>query len=152
MRRLTGDYRGRGPGPAGGAGHLPGPRAPGQAEAAALNESGTLSRIRGDLGQARACHQQALDLARQIGTRWRRRTRWPAWAACALAAGHTATAEDLLRQALAIFQRIGAAETAGLTAELDALPGTTIRPPPPPHDSGSCDSDGVRANHGNPVP
>ena len=37
------------------------------AEVMALNESGTLSRARGDLSQARACHQQALDLARRTG-------------------------------------------------------------------------------------
>jgi Tfp pilus assembly protein PilF len=40
---------------------------------------------------------------------------------CALAAGHAAQAEVLLRQALEIFQRIGAAETAEVSAELDAL-------------------------------
>jgi hypothetical protein len=43
---------------------------------------------------------------------------------CAPAAGRTPEAEDRPRQALAIFQRIGAAETAGVSAELDALPGT----------------------------
>jgi hypothetical protein len=39
------------------------------------------------------------------------------------AAGRTAEAEDRLRQALAILQRIGAAEAAGVSAERDALPG-----------------------------
>ena len=34
----------------------------------ALNEAGALSRTRGDLGRAWSCHQQALDLARQIGS------------------------------------------------------------------------------------
>ena len=38
----------------------------------------------------------------------------------ALAAGHTDEAADMLRQALEIFQKIGAAETAGVSAELDA--------------------------------
>ena len=43
----------------------------------------------------------------------------------ALAAGHAAQAETLLRQALEIFQRIGAAEAPELLAELDAF----TRPP-----------------------
>jgi hypothetical protein len=43
---------------------------------------------------------------------------------CALADGHTAEAEETLRQALAIFQQIRAAETADVSAELDALQGT----------------------------
>jgi hypothetical protein len=47
---------------------------------------------------------------------------------CALGAGRPAEAEGTLRQALEIFQRIGAAEAAGVAAELDALPG---RPGPP---------------------
>ena len=37
--------------------------------------------------------------------------------------GRTAEAEDRLRQALAIFQRIGAAGATDGTAELDALSG-----------------------------
>ena len=43
---------------------------------------------------------------------------------CARAPGRTAEAGKTLRQALAIFQRIGAAEAADVSAELDALPGT----------------------------
>jgi hypothetical protein len=43
---------------------------------------------------------------------------------CARAAGRTAEAEDRLRQALAILRRIGAAEAADISAELDALPET----------------------------
>ena len=38
-----------------------------------------------------------------------------------MAAGHATQAEVLLRQALEIFQRIGAAEAADVPAELDAL-------------------------------
>jgi len=49
---------------------------------------------------------------------------------CALAAGHTAEAEERLRRALAIFQRIGSADTTVLSAELDALHGTPICPQP----------------------
>ena len=39
---------------------------------------------------------------------------------CSLAAGHSDEAAQTLRQALEIFQRIGAAEAAGVSAELDA--------------------------------
>jgi hypothetical protein len=42
---------------------------------------------------------------------------------CALAAGRTAEAEAGLQEALAIFQRIGAAEAGDVSAELDVLSG-----------------------------
>jgi hypothetical protein len=45
-----------------------------------------------------------------------------------MAAGHATQAEVLLRQALEIFQRIGAAEAPDLLAELHAL---TAHPPAP---------------------
>jgi hypothetical protein len=45
---------------------------------------------------------------------------------CALAVDHVTQAGVLLRQALEIFQQIGAAEAPDLLAELDALLG----PPP----------------------
>jgi hypothetical protein len=38
-----------------------------------------------------------------------------------MAAGHATQAQTLLRQALEICQRIGAAEASALLAELDAL-------------------------------
>jgi hypothetical protein len=44
-------------------------------------------------------------------------------ARCVLVAGGTTEAEDGLRRALAIFQRIGAPEAADVSAELDALSG-----------------------------
>jgi Tfp pilus assembly protein PilF len=43
---------------------------------------------------------------------------------CALVAGHTSEAEESLRQALAIFRRIGSAETTDVSAELDSLHST----------------------------
>ena len=46
---------------------------------------------------------------------------------CALAAGHAAQAAALLRQALEIFQRIGAAEADDVSRELAAL--TEAGPP-----------------------
>jgi tetratricopeptide (TPR) repeat protein/transcriptional regulator with XRE-family HTH domain len=92
-------------------------------EVEALNEVGMLTRARGDLSQAEACHQQALDLARQIGSPLDEARALAGLARCALADGSPAEAEaeDGLRQALTIFQQIGAAEAADLSAELDAL-------------------------------
>ena len=40
------------------------------AQAEVLNETGALHHARGDPGRARDCHQQALDLAREIGSSW----------------------------------------------------------------------------------
>jgi hypothetical protein len=66
------------------------------------------------LRQAGSCHQQALGLARQIGSAWDEAHALAGLGRCALAAGHAATAEGMLRQALEIFQRIGVAEAAGV--------------------------------------
>ena len=90
------------------------------AEVTALNEAGTLSRTRGDLGQARACHEQALDLARRIGIALEQAHALAGLGRCARAVG-AGEAEDRLRQALAILQRIGAAEATAVSAELDAV-------------------------------
>ena len=86
-----------------------------------LNEAGTLHRICGDLRQARSCHQQALKLARQIRSPWDKAHALAGLARCALATGRAADAQADLRQAQEIFQRIGAAEAADVSAELDAL-------------------------------
>jgi tetratricopeptide (TPR) repeat protein len=75
----------------------------------------------GDLDQAGSIHQQALDLAREIGSSWDEAHALAGLGRCALASGHAAEAEANLRQALEIFQRIGAAEAAELAAELDAI-------------------------------
>jgi tetratricopeptide (TPR) repeat protein/transcriptional regulator with XRE-family HTH domain len=90
-------------------------------EAEAVNEAGTLYRICGDPRQARSCHQKALMLARQIGDSSDEAHALAGLGRCALAAGHVAGAENRLRQALEIFQRIGAAEAADLSHELGAL-------------------------------
>jgi tetratricopeptide (TPR) repeat protein len=102
------------------------------AEVTAHNESGTLSRIRGDLGRACSSHQQALDLARQLSIALEEAHALAGLGRCARAAGRTAEAEDRLRHALAILQRIGAAEAADVSAELDALPGTPDPAPASP--------------------
>ncbi|MGC1281565.1 MAG: tetratricopeptide repeat protein, partial [Streptosporangiaceae bacterium] len=76
-------------------------------------------------------HQQALDLARQVGSSWDQAHALAGLGQCALAADRAAEAEDMLRQALEIFQQIGAAEAAEVSAELQALTGTR----PAPHRS-----------------
>ena len=60
-------------------------------------------------------------LARQIGGSSDEAHALAGLGRCALAAGHVAEAADRLRQALEIFQRIGAAEAADVSGELAAL-------------------------------
>jgi tetratricopeptide (TPR) repeat protein/DNA-binding XRE family transcriptional regulator len=86
-----------------------------------LNLRGTLHRASGDLAQADVCHQQALGLARAIGSPWDEAHALAGLGRCALAVSRAAEAKDKLRQALEIFQRIGAAEVTHVAAELDAL-------------------------------
>jgi hypothetical protein len=64
-----------------------------------------------------------VNLARQLGIPLEEAHALAGLGRCARAAGRTAEAEDKLRQALAILQRIGAAQAADVSAELDALPG-----------------------------
>ena len=95
-------------------------------EAEALNETGTLHRVRGDPGQAAEYHRQALDLAREIASPQDEANALAGLGRCARAAGRTADAIARLRQALDIFQRIGAAEAADVAAELDSISPTTL--------------------------
>jgi tetratricopeptide (TPR) repeat protein len=91
---------------------------------AALNEMGALHRLRGDLDQAACCHRRALELARQVDSRWDEAHARAGLGRCALDAGRGQDAAGRLRQALAIFKRMGAAQTAAaaeVTAELAAL-------------------------------
>jgi tetratricopeptide (TPR) repeat protein/transcriptional regulator with XRE-family HTH domain len=91
-------------------------------ETEALNEMGILHRLGGNLDQAGACHREALDLAREIGSQLDEAQALAGLGRCALAAGRAADARASLRQAREIFQRIGAAEAAGVAAELGTLP------------------------------
>jgi tetratricopeptide (TPR) repeat protein/transcriptional regulator with XRE-family HTH domain len=91
-------------------------------EVRVLNESGILAKACGDLGQARSYHQQALNVARQIGSAFEEAHALAGLGRCALA-GHTTGAREALRQALDIFQRIGAGEAGEVSAELNALSG-----------------------------
>jgi tetratricopeptide (TPR) repeat protein len=86
-----------------------------------LNEIGTLHRLEGNLPKAEEYHRQALDIARDIGS-----SLDEAYALVGL--GRTALADDRiikaatdLRQANKILQRINAAESFEVAAELDAL-------------------------------
>jgi len=96
-------------------------------EAEALNDTGALHRISGDLARAQRCHQQALDLARVIASSRNEAKALAGLGRCALAAGHSTQAGVLLRQALEIFRRIGAAEADDVARELTAL--TEASPP-----------------------
>ncbi len=95
-------------------------------QATALNEKGTLYRVMGELTQAEGCHLRALELARAVMAFWDEAQALAGLGRCAVANGHTPQAEVLLRQALAILQRTGAAEAGELLAEVNALPG--LRP------------------------
>ena len=106
--------------------------ATGVREAEALNERGTLYRVSGELALAQECHQRSLELSREIDSSWDEAHALAGLGRCALAAGRAAQAESLLRQALEIFQRIGAAEAQELLAELDALAGAR------PHSHPKC--------------
>jgi len=90
-------------------------------EVEALNEAGVLRRVRGDLGGAEAYHRQALDLAREIDSAWDEAHALAGLGRCAVADGRAVDAEDGLRRALQIFQRLGTPEAADVAAELDAI-------------------------------
>ncbi|HEY2288820.1 MAG TPA: tetratricopeptide repeat protein [Streptosporangiaceae bacterium] len=95
-------------------------------EAAVLNRLGTLRRQSGAPGEALACHRRALDLAREVRSPLEEARALEGAGRCALGTGRTAVAAVGFRQALRIYQRIGADEAAGLAAELDRLSGATV--------------------------
>ena len=94
-------------------------------QAVTLNERGTLHRVSGELALARGCHQESLALSREIDSTWDEAHALAGLGRCALAdgqgGGQGGQARDLLRQALEIFRRIGAAEIGDVSTELDAL-------------------------------
>jgi Tfp pilus assembly protein PilF len=95
-------------------------------EAAVLNRLGTLRRQSGAPGEALACHRRALDLAREVRSPLEEARALEGAGRCALGTGRTAVAAVGFRQALRIYQRIGADEAAGLAADLDRLSGATV--------------------------
>jgi tetratricopeptide (TPR) repeat protein len=119
-RRLTGDYPAAGELLADALGifrHI-GNR---DGEAGALNETGALQLALGDATRARESHRQALAVARAIASPHEEASALAGLGRCARAAGDAAAAAARLRQAQEIFERIGAGEAAGVTAELTAL-------------------------------
>jgi tetratricopeptide (TPR) repeat protein/transcriptional regulator with XRE-family HTH domain len=94
-----------------------------------LNEMGELRRVRGEVEQAKIFHQQALSLAREIDAPGDQAYALAGLGRCSLAVGDIAGAEAGLRHALEIFQRIGDAESAHISAELLEL-GAAAQPGP----------------------
>ena len=92
-------------------------------EAAALIEKGTLYAIQGELTEAEGCYLQALELARDMFSPWDEARALAGLGRCAMGNGDPAQAGFLLRRALEIFDRIGAAEAQELLAEVNGLPG-----------------------------
>ncbi|NLT53392.1 MAG: tetratricopeptide repeat protein [Actinomycetales bacterium] len=90
-------------------------------ETEAHNELGVVHRLGGDLSRARAHHHRALLLAREAGRPWDEATALAGLGRCALASGDTQDAATRLGQALDLFRRIGAADAAGVEAELAGL-------------------------------
>jgi DNA-binding SARP family transcriptional activator len=107
-------------------------------ESEALNETGTVRLAQADPLHARVCFQRALELARATGARLHEARALEGLGRCAAhpceasAAGSALRAQapavrsadvnpqTVLRQALEIYQRLGAADAARLGAELDA--------------------------------
>ncbi len=118
--RVTGDYRGADQALEAALGIFRDIGDPG-GEVEALNESGTLYRVFGDLEQAETCYRQALNTAREIESPWDEALELAGLGRRDLAAGRPADAKSRLEKAREIFQRIGAAEAGGVSAELDAL-------------------------------
>jgi DNA-binding SARP family transcriptional activator/tetratricopeptide (TPR) repeat protein len=87
-------------------------------EAEALNSRGALDLLAGRPGPAAAWYREALGVARDLGSAWDEATALAGLGRCAAAAGDAAGATRSLGQAHEIFARIGAAETAGVAAEL----------------------------------
>ncbi|MGH3832715.1 MAG: ATP-binding protein [Pseudonocardiaceae bacterium] len=87
-------------------------------EAEVLNHSGTLHRKLEDPEQALAHYQLALGLARAVDIPREQARALDGMGRCVLDRGDTATAVTQLRQALEIYQRIGAAEAIQLAADL----------------------------------
>ncbi|HEY1616533.1 MAG TPA: BTAD domain-containing putative transcriptional regulator [Streptosporangiaceae bacterium] len=86
-------------------------------EAEALNETGRARLAQADTLRARACHQRALNLARASGARLEEARALEGIGRCRARLRDTSAAGPL-RQALEIYQRLGAADAAGLAAEL----------------------------------
>ncbi|QMU69811.1 tetratricopeptide repeat protein [Streptacidiphilus sp. P02-A3a] len=92
--------------------------------AEALNERGALHRVCGEPAAARDCHQRSLELSREIASPWDEAHALAGLGRCALAEDDAQRGEDLLRQALRIFEHMRAPEAQDVLSELDALTST----------------------------
>src|SRR5262249_1309744 len=93
----------------------------GGGEAEILNEMGTLRLLARDAAGAEPFHRRARYLARQIGSPWDEAHALAGLGRCALTTGRTTDARTSLQYAQEILQIIGAAEAAGISAELGPL-------------------------------
>ncbi len=100
-------------------------------ESAALIETGAMHLTRGDPQQARTHYQHALQLARTIGSQLEQARALEGIGKCTTTTTTTGPAGNALRQALEIYQRIGAADAARLATEINnpAEPGNRTSDP-----------------------
>jgi DNA-binding SARP family transcriptional activator len=94
-------------------------------EAEALNETGAVRLAQADPGRARTCYQRALTLARAIGARLEEARALEGIGKCAGQLGDADPAAGALRQALEIYQRLGAGDAGRLAAELGSASALT---------------------------
>jgi DNA-binding SARP family transcriptional activator/tetratricopeptide (TPR) repeat protein len=90
-------------------------------ESETLSDLGAVHLRTGDVDEARNHHTQAVQLAQQINSHWDEAYAWAGLGRCDLASSDIPAAVTHLRTALAIFERIGAAEAAEVAAELAAV-------------------------------
>jgi DNA-binding SARP family transcriptional activator len=103
-------------------------------EAEALNQAGAVQRARGDLRQARASYREALELACTIDNQLEEARALEGIGRCAAMLSTADTADDgdeSLRQALEIYQRLGALDAARLADEIGASLGDPLPGVPP---------------------
>ncbi|GAA1258002.1 hypothetical protein GCM10009677_05750 [Sphaerisporangium rubeum] len=113
-------------------------------EAETLNNTGSLSLTCGDPAQARLHHGAALRLARAIPNRLEEARALEGDGRAAEALGERDTAARLLRQALTVYERIGAPEAGRLAPELDTQSAYTWTRATPPCREAGPEDDGAR--------
>jgi DNA-binding SARP family transcriptional activator/tetratricopeptide (TPR) repeat protein len=95
-------------------------------EAEAHIEIGAVHVALGAPAQALACYERALELARSAGTQLEEARALEGIGRCAAQLSDVGAADSALRQALDIYQRLGAADATRLAAEMQALPGGAL--------------------------
>jgi DNA-binding SARP family transcriptional activator/transcriptional regulator with XRE-family HTH domain len=92
-----------------------------QGEAEALNATGALLAVSAGPREALAAYRQALQLARQVGSQLEEARALEGAAGCLARTGDRAPARADLGEAVAIYQRLGAAEAGPAAADLAAM-------------------------------